>query len=167
MGSDKGLLNYNGKPQREFLFDLLGGTCAKVFTSCRKDQGVPSQLNPLPDHFHIPGPLNGILSAFTFKPESSWLTVAVDMPFVRASALDLLIFNRDKSKMATCFFNPETQQPEPLLTLWEASAYPSLLKFWEKGNISPRDFLKTHPARMIQPPDEKTLVNYNYPGELQ
>ena len=166
MGSDKGLLNYNGKPQREYLFDLLGGSCAKVFTSCRKDQGVPSHLNPLVDHFHMPGPLNGILSAFAFSPQSSWLIVAVDMPFVGASALQLLTFHRNKSKMATCFFNPETQQPEPLLTLWEASAYPALLEFSKKGNISPREFLKTHPVRIIQPPDEKTLVNYNYPGAL-
>ena len=163
MGRDKSLLVYHGKPQREYLFDLLGVCCDQVFTSCRQEQHVPSHLNPLVDSMGIPGPLNGILSAFALKPNTSWLIVAVDMPFLGSTALQLLIDKRDKTKLATCFFNAETQQPEPLLTLWEEQAYPYLLKFTEKGNISPREFLKTHPVNLIQPPDEKTLRNVNYP----
>jgi molybdopterin-guanine dinucleotide biosynthesis protein A len=92
--------------------------------------------------------------------------VAVDMPFVRAATFQLLISNRDQNKMATCFYNTETQQPEPLLTLWEAEAYPLLLQFVEKGNISPREFLKSIPLTMIHPPDEKTLINVNYPRDF-
>ena len=163
MGTDKSLLVYNGKPQREYIFECLEECCAKVFTSCRKDQYVPLHLNPLPDGFDFSGPLNGILSAFSFKPDASWLVVAVDMPFVTSAVLQLLISNRDKHKLATCFFNPETQQPEPLLTVWEDKAYSYLMKFAENGSISPRDFLKSHPVKMIQPPDEKILRNVNYP----
>jgi len=167
MGTDKSLLTYNGKPQREYLFDILRGFCGLVFTSCRSDQQVPAALNPLQDRFHVPGPLNGILSAFARKPDSGWLIVAVDMPFVTAETLNHLISNRDENKMATCFFNPETRQPEPLLTLWEVHAFPALLKFADRGNLSPREFLKTHPVKMIDPPDTKALVNFNYPDDLQ
>lgn len=163
---DKSLLVYNGKPQREYLFDLLTGCCDQVFTSCRKDQNVPGTLKPLPDSVELPGPLNGILSAMAFDAKSSWLVIAVDMPFVTAEALELLIGNRDKNKMATCFFNRDAGQPEPLFTLWEPHAYTPLLEFAKKGNMSPRDFLKTHPVKMILPPDEKTLRNINYPEEM-
>jgi molybdenum cofactor guanylyltransferase len=166
MGTDKSMLEYNGKPQREYLHGLLEQCCDQVFVSCRKDQSVPDHLNPLVDRFHIAGPLNGILSAFAFQPASAWLVVAVDMPFVTAATFQLLISNRDKNKMGTCFYNTETQQPEPLLTLWEPEAYPLLLQFVEKGNISPREFLKSVPVAMIHPPDEKTLVNVNYPRDL-
>ena len=165
MGTDKSLLVYNGKPQREYLFDLLGKFCQQVFTSCRKDQNVPSRLNPVVDRFNFPGPLNGILSAFAHESRKSWLVIAVDMPFADAPALHLLISNRDKTKMATCFYNAEEKQPEPLLTLWERNSYPFLLKFAENGNVSPREFLKSHPITMINPPDEKTIVNFNYPTE--
>ena len=164
MGTDKSLLVYNGKPQREYLFDLLSERCDRVFTSCRKDQDVPGKLNPLADSTNIPGPLNGIISAFAFQADASWLIVAVDMPFIFAPTLALLINNRDRKKYATCFYNPQTQLPEPLLTLWEAHAYPSLQEFVKNGKISAREFLKTHPIRMIDPPDEKTLVNVNYRG---
>ncbi len=165
MGTDKSLLDYHGKPQREYVFELLGKFCAEVFTSCRKDQNVPPQLHPLPDTFLMNGPLNGILSAFSVRPQSSWLILAVDMPYVNEDTLQLLVEKRDKNKMATCFYNAETQQPEPLLTLWETRAYPLLLKFAEDGNISPREFLKTHSIKMIDPPDKKTLLNFNYPRE--
>lgn len=163
MGSDKGLLVYNGKPQREYLFEILSACCSQVFTSCRKDQHLPDALNPLPDRVGIPGPMNGILTAFAHAPRSAWLIVAVDMPFIRLDVLQLLIASRDSRKLATCFYNPETEQPEPLLTLWEAGAYPALREFSEKGKVSPRDFLKTHPVKMLPPPDAKTLLNYNHP----
>lgn len=153
-------------PQREFLFDLLKQFCNRVYTSCRNDQHVPEVLNPLPDRFDIVGPMNGILTAFSYHPLTSWLIVAVDMPYVNRDTLQLLISSRDENKIATCFYNPQAQQPEPLLTLWERAAHPLLLAFTEKGNISPRKFLKTHDVNLIQPPDEKTLLNFNSPKDL-
>lgn len=165
MGTDKSLLIYHGKPQREYLFDLLGKFCTKVFTSCRKDQNVPPHLHPVVDSFDIPGPLNGILSAFAREPRKSWLVIAVDMPFADSDALHLLISNRDKNKMATAFYNAAEKQPEPLLTLWEENAYPWLLKFSEDGNVSPREFLKRHPVTLIDPPDKKIIMNFNFPSQ--
>lgn len=162
MGTDKGLLVYHGRPQREFLFALLKKYCVGVHTSCREDQGIPEELHPLADRFHMSGPLNGILSAFHHK-HTAWLTVAIDMPFVNDGTIELLIAGRDSTRLATCFYNRETKQPEPLLTIWERQAYPFLLKFAHTGNISPRDFLRTHPVKMIDPPDDKVLLNINYP----
>ena len=167
MGTDKGLLVYNETPQREFLFGLLQRRCAAVYTSCRMDQNVPAHLNPISDAFNIPGPLNGILSAFKFDASQAWLTVAVDMPFVNDEAIKALLTNRDETKFATCFRNPETQQPEPLLTIWETTAYPFLLKHAEEGNISPRDFLNKHAVNVVEPPDERILLNFNSPEDRQ
>lgn len=165
MGTNKSLLVYNGRPQREFLFDLLKKYCDDAFVSCRKEQQVPAAFNPLFDRSDLPGPLNGILTAFQHM-SSSWLAVAVDMPFVDDRAIATLLLHRDKTKMATCYFNRDTQQPEPLLTIWESHAHPHLLDFARNGNISPREFLKTHPVKMINPPDDKILRNVNYPGDV-
>lgn len=164
MGTDKSLLVYNGRPQREFLFELLKKYCDDAFVSCRKEQQVPAVFNPLFDRFDLVGPLNGILSAFQHM-SSSWLAVAVDMPFVDDRAIRTLLLNRDKTKLATCYFNKDTQQPEPLLTIWETHAHTYLSAFAKNGNVSPREFLKTHPVKMINPPDDKILRNVNYPGE--
>lgn len=136
-----------------------------MFVSCRRDQQVPANLNPLFDNLELAGPLNGILSAFQHK-NTSWLAVAVDMPFVDVSAIETLLVNRDQSKMATCYYSKETRQPEPLLTLWESSSYPYLMAFAQAGNISPREFLNTHTVNMINPPDDRILMNVNSPGDL-
>lgn len=167
MGTDKSLLEYHGKPQREFLFDLLGRRCHNVYTSCRKEQHVPESLNPLFDAFAIAGPLNGILSAFQLESATPWLVVAIDMPFVDDAVIEKLFELRDPNKLATCFYNPQTSQPEPLLCLWEAEAKPHLLTFAQAGNLSPREFLKTHPIKVVQAPDPRALINYNSPGESQ
>jgi molybdopterin-guanine dinucleotide biosynthesis protein A len=166
MGIDKGLLVYHGKPQREYLFNLLEKYCERVFTSCRADQKIPEALHPVADAFEWQSPINGIVSAFSKHADNAWLVVAVDMPYVDEDVLELLIKNRDQKMVATCFYNLQEKLPEPLLTLWEPSAYPLLLKFVEKGKISPRDFLKSNSIKMIDPPDERTLMNVNSPGEM-
>ena len=166
MGIDKSLIHYHGKPQREYLFELLGKFCSTVFTSCRKEQHVPPTLNPLYDQSEIRSPMNGILSAFHFSANVSWLIVAVDMPYVDEMALTALLENRDGNKLATCFLNEEVMLPEPLLALWEPAAFPWLSEFTRNGNTSPRDFLKTHPIHCIPPPDNKMLTNFNYPHQI-
>lgn len=166
MGSDKGMLVYHGKPQREYLFDLLQKYCKDVYTSCLKDHEVPERFNPLIDQYHLDSPINGILTAFKNFPDKAWLVVAVDMPNVNEKVLDLLTTNRDEQKVATCFYNPETKLPEPLLTLWEPAAYPLLLGFVKKEQVSPRDFLNMNAVNMIQPPDAGIFLNVNSPKEF-
>lgn len=165
MGTDKGLLVYHDVPQREFVFNLLAQHCTSVFTSCRADQAVPNKLNPIRDTFDIRGPLNGILSAFHYEHDVAWLVVAIDMPFVDSQVIDTLLSHRDVKCVATCYFNRDTQLPEPLLTLWESHAYPLLQQFSKSGHVSPREFLRTHPVRMIEPPNDKTLINVNRPQD--
>jgi molybdenum cofactor guanylyltransferase len=166
MGTDKGLLVYHGKVQREHLFDLLSRFCEGVFTSCHAGQQLPEHLNPLVDTYDLKSPMNGILSAFQKFPDKAWLIVAVDMPYVDDRVLETLIRQRDRSKVATCFYNEVEKLPDPLLTIWEPVSYPMLLKTVKQGKISPRDFLATHGACMITPPDDKTLLNINSPGGM-
>jgi molybdopterin-guanine dinucleotide biosynthesis protein A len=166
MGKDKGALIYHRKPQREYLFELLGKCCEVVFTSCRSDQKIPDTLRPIVDHYAFEGPLNGIVSAFSKHPDKAWLIVAVDMPYVNEDVLQFLIKHRDPEKVATCFYSAEAKLPEPLLTLWEPSAYPLLLKFLEEEKISPRDFLKRNDIKMIDPPEERMLTNVNSPADF-
>ncbi|HEX5168145.1 MAG TPA: molybdenum cofactor guanylyltransferase [Cyclobacteriaceae bacterium] len=161
MGRDKSLIDYHGKPQREFLFDLLLNFCAEVYVSCKENAEVPEKLNPLPDLFDMDSPLNGILSAFTMDRSVAWLTVAVDMPLVDRQTLDYLVLNRDAQKVATCFRDSDGSKPEPLLSLWEPKAFPLLQSFYAEGNISPRSFLQRRDVHLLSVPNKKILTNVN------
>lgn len=163
MGRDKSLLDFHGKPQRVYLYDLLSIFCEKVFISCNKSQlpEIDPKYHPISDRLGSSTPLNGILSAFSVHPEQSWLTVACDMPFVDQDILHHLVTHRDRARLATCFYNPEIQAPEPLLTIWEATAYPLLLKFYRKKGHSPKAFLKAHEVAALELPHQKYLTNVN------
>src|SRR5688572_8249962 len=87
MGQDKGQIAFHGKPQREYLFDLLSTCCNHVFTSCKRTQDIAAKLNPLADLFEMDSPLNGILTAFRHTPSVAWLSVPVDMPMIDQAVL--------------------------------------------------------------------------------
>lgn len=165
MGTDKGMLEYNGMPQREYMFDLLSQVCERVFTSCREEQTVPDSLNPITDKFGYEGPINGILSGIQSKPDKAWLIIAVDMPFVDLPALEHLLNNRDMSKLATCYLHEPENFPEPLLTLWEPASFSKLNAYAADGNISPRFFLESNPIKSVKPTDKKILLNINSPQD--
>ena len=165
MGNDKGLINYHGKPQRDFLVDQLKPFCEQVFISGPKDSKV-SQTT-IPDHFDLDSPLNGILSAFHFDPLVAWLTVPVDMPNIDSKAIEYLLKHRDEHKAATCFLDSEGQEPEPLFTIWEARSKPMLFDFFNSGQVSPKKFLIENDVCLVKAPNISMLTNINTEEELQ
>jgi len=167
MGFDKSLIEYHGKPQRAFLQDLLSKYCHKVYTSCKTTDAVPISCNPLPDAFNVNSPLNGILSAFQFNNTVAWLTVPVDMPMIDENVIQYLIHHRDSAKIATCFFDSDGKNPEPLFTIWEPNAFDQLLSFYRSGKTSPRDFLKQSTVNIIHVPDVRFLININNKEEWE
>jgi len=167
MGHDKSLIEYHNVSQREYLFNMLKNFCTSVFTSCKITHTVPVRFNPLPDKYDFESPLNGILTAFSHDSIAAWLTVPVDMPLIDVEIIAYLLTKRDAGRVATCFYDSEGKNPEPLIAIWEPRAYHLLLNFYNEGKISPRDFLKQHDARIIEIPDRNALANINSPEELE
>ncbi|MEM8564869.1 MAG: NTP transferase domain-containing protein [Bacteroidota bacterium] len=167
MGHDKGAIDYHGKPQREHMADVLSSLCSEVFISKRSDIEFSSAYPFIDDAFTNLGPYGGILSAFRRDPNSAWLSVACDVPMLNEQTLQELVDNRDISKMATCFYNPETNFPEPLITIWEPRAYQQLLYFLGIGYSCPRKVLVNSNIRMVELDNPKVLANVNTPKEYR
>lgn len=167
MGTDKGLIDYHGKPQREYMADLLALRCESVFISCRADQlaDIPSPYQGLPDSFLNLGPFGAILSAFRAYPDAAWLVVACDLPLLDSATLQYLIQHRNPSRPATAFRSPDNAFPEPLITIWEPKAYPTLLQFMAQGYACPRKVLINTNTHLLQAPDPRVLTNVNSPEE--
>lgn len=163
MGHDKGTIAYYDKPQREYMAELLSKSCQETYLSVQS--GIDSTVSQITDSFLDLGPFGGILSAFRKDPNSAWLAVACDVPFVDEKIINLLISERDPSKLATCFHNPETNFPEPLITIWEPRAYPILLNFLTLGYSCPRKVLINNEVKEIEVPNDQMLLNVNTPEE--
>jgi len=147
--------------------DLLSNFTKETFISVRdKNIGFKSEFKLIPDSFQDLGPFGGILSAFRKEPNRAWLTIATDIPLLDENVLKLLLSKRNPSKLATCFHNPETKFPEPLITIWEPRAYPVLLQFLATGYSCPRKVLINSEIEEVHLDQNELLTNINTPEEL-
>ncbi|MBN8822609.1 MULTISPECIES: NTP transferase domain-containing protein [unclassified Spirosoma] len=172
MGTDKSQLIYHGKSQRDHLTELLRPYCSVVFWSVNSTQEaeleVAGQLQlRLVDRYDLPGPINGILSAFAYDPQAAWFVVACDMPLVSPKSIDALVKGRNPAKLATVFYDSDGQLPEPLLGIYEPAFGPVLHQAVAEGAYSPRQILLQNDILLLTAPDLRELTNINNPEERQ
>ncbi len=168
MGKDKGQINYHGKPQREFMADVLNEICDETFLSVRSSKKESPTAYPfLADTFYDLGPFGAIASAFRHRPNAAWLVVACDLPLLDLETLDFLVKNRQPSAIATAFNSPVNQFPEPLISIWEPKSYPVLLQFLAQGFSCPRKVLINSEVHLVDAPEGQKLMNVNRPEELK
>ena len=168
MGKDKGLVNYHGIPQREYLYQLLKEVCDDVFLSIQKKQldELPEGFNTIVDKDVHKGPFNGILSAHAAHKNVAWLVLACDLPFIDLKTLQHLIEQRSPKKCATAFTNTKTGEPEPLVCIWEANGLDKALAFLKNtNNRSPKKFLIDADIEQVRPKYKQVLFNANSPSD--
>lgn len=164
MGNDKGLIDYHGKPQREYLFEEASRFCEATFYSARKDQieSFPKDSPIIIDENNYKGPFNGILSAHATYPEVAWLVLACDLPLLTEKGLAELVANRNTEKFATTFSSRESGLPEPLIAIWEPQALRAAKSYLESATSScPRKFLINSDIQLVEPSSEDQLYNAN------
>tara|TARA_R110002051_G_scaffold4587_1_gene25086 strand:+ start:7911 stop:8510 length:600 start_codon:yes stop_codon:yes gene_type:complete len=170
MGTDKGLLTYHNKPQREYVYDLLTKVCDKTFLSIRLNQldEVSKKFEVIVDGDEFNGPFNGILSAHKKHPKVAWLVLACDLPLMKIEALVALISKRNRSKYATAFALRDNPLPEPLAAIWEAKGLSLALGFIQsEQGTGPRKFLIHHDVELVFPKEENVLLNANSESEYE
>ncbi|WP_310394864.1 NTP transferase domain-containing protein [Hymenobacter sp.] len=167
MQTDKGALHYHALDQRQHTAALLGEFCPDVRVSVRPDQAadLPAGLTALPDTFLNLGPLGGVLSAFQADPNTAWLVLACDLPFLTRTTLAFLVAHRQAGRLATALRSPWNGFPEPLVTIWEPRSYGQLLRFLGLGYSCPRKALINSDIELLNPPVPAELRNVNTPEE--
>ena len=164
MGTDKGLLDYFGKSQRIYSIEMLEKLNLNTFLSVRKEQKL-NQANLIEDTFIGLGPFGAICSAFQHNPNTAWLTLATDLPYVDEKLVRKLMDHRDPSKVATAIKGKNKQFPEPLITIWEPKSYPVLLQFLSLGISCPRKVLINSDVKLVEV-DDDLIINVNTPEEF-
>jgi len=160
MGEEKRLIQYHGKNQEQYLFDILKPYCSKVYVSINQNQ--TTDLPYIQDlDLPIKSPIVGIFSAFQQNPNTAWLVVACDMPFVDEKTIEFLLQYRNPEKYATAFENPDEHFPEPLLTIYEPKIYPNLQEAVNQGKKSPMKVLQNLDIELIKDFDFQWIKNVN------
>jgi len=168
MGTDKGLLNYHGQAQRDFLRTQMQEVLdskSEVFLSVRADQNI-KDTPVITDKFIGLGPFGAICSAFMHNPNVAYLVVATDLPFVNEEVLKLLISKRNPTKIATAIKGKSKPFMEPLVTIWEPKAYPVLLSYLAQGYSCPRKVLINSDVEIVEI-DDAFIQNVNTPDDFK
>ncbi|MDV7186261.1 NTP transferase domain-containing protein [Lutibacter sp. TH_r2] len=165
MGKDKGELDFYGKNQRDVAIELLEKNNIKTYLSIREEQEVELE-NKITDKFIGLGPFGAICSAFQQDPDSAWLVLATDVPFVNDDVIKLLLKHRNPSKVATTIKGNDKQFPEPLITIWEPKSYTLLLNYLAQGYSCPRKVLINSDVEIVKVDDE-LIRNINTPEEYK
>ena len=165
MGKDKGALNFHGKSQREHAIELLERHHLKTYLSVREEQDIEAE-NIINDKFIGLGPFGAICTAFQKDPNSAWLVLATDLPFVNDELVSTLLKHRNPSKAATTIRGKGKQFPEPLITIWEPKSYSLLLNYLSQGYSCPRKVLINSDVEIIEI-DDDFIRNINTPEEFK
>ncbi len=164
MGTDKGLIRYHGKPQREYLYDMLEGICEATFMSIRSGQleEMDQDHRRIIDTDTFRGPFNGLSSAHQEFPGVAWLVLACDLPLIDGATLQLLVSAREPQRDATALATRESGLPEPLAAIWEPRALDKAPAYLEEAQSScPRKYLLRSDTALVFPGQDLVLYNAN------
>ncbi|MEN1784349.1 MAG: NTP transferase domain-containing protein [Bacteroidota bacterium] len=170
MGSDKGMLNYHGIPQRAYLFELLQHFCDQVYLSVRQEQAaeIGTQFPVVIDQDYYGGPFNGILSAHYAYPEVAWLILACDLPLMDRDTLAELVDQRKPQYNATAYATHQSKLPEPLICIWEPQLLKAAAPYLDNGGKAcPRAYLLQSEVALVHPKRDELLFNANSLEDFQ
>ena len=168
MGRDKALLEYHGRPQAEWAFELLSRHCAQTFLSVRAAHANDASRAALPrivDAGLGAGPIAGIIAAQAAHPGAAWLVVACDLPFLDDATLAHLIGGRGGAPV-TAYRSAHDGLPEPLCAIYEPESRAAILEFVAAGRHCPRKFIIGSGVPLLDLPEPGALDNVNTPEEL-
>jgi molybdopterin-guanine dinucleotide biosynthesis protein A len=169
MQRDKAALEYRpGVSQLEAAMQLLEGRVARAYISVRADQSGDATRRKYPhivDRGDVEGPIAGISAALGEHPETAWLVLACDLPFLDARTLDFLIGARDAARAATAYRSSHDGLPEPLCAIYEPRALAGLRAHIAAGRNCPRKFLINADTKLLDQPDPRALDNVNTVAE--
>ena len=163
MGRDKATIAYHGAPQWQFLADSLRACDAEPYWSCTTSQADDWMLGDHAIHDIVPGhgPASGLHAAFSRDNHVAWLVVGCDYPWIDAQDLQRLVDARADNIEAIGYLNPDTQEIEPMIALWEPAAQQRFLQAFDRGGDSARHILRSCSLRLLDPRTRTALMNRN------
>ncbi len=153
MGKDKSNLVYYQDAHKYHMLDMLRSIGLDSFISLRQEQEQKSRYKFITDTFENIGPMGGVASAFSFQ-KSAWLVVACDYPHMKTQILEDLIAMRNKSKIATVYYDENADFIIPTCAIYEMECFDLILEAIQKKEYSLQKLLKQNKTFIINSKDE-------------
>lgn len=140
MGTNKALMEVDGKPMARLVADVLKEVCNEVaIVGGSKEAHSALGFPWFPDSVRDCGPLGGIYTALTLF-ENDVVVCACDLPNITPELVQFLL-SRDASAESSATVLCSGTMIQPLLGVYHQSCLPALRRFLEGGGRKVLDFL--------------------------
>ena len=170
MGSDKGLLQLDGKTWAEQIVKKLKEEDLPVVVSINEKQQEPysrifKKEELVVDQLPMHGPLNGLLTVHQQNPQQDILLMACDLIDMDKSILQELIKSYEENE-ADYFAYEENNFFQPLCAIYTSSALKSLLDRLISGSLANYSFqyiLNSSKTHRLSAVSKGAFENHNTP----
>lgn len=138
MGQDKGLLFFREKPVILHVISIAKKISQNVFIISNNTDYQIFELPVFNDHFNNVGPLGGLHSALDNCPTERCLTLACDMPFLRAE----MFYHLAEQKTFQSVIPVHLGMEEPLCGIYSRSTLPVIRRQIEENKLKMTDFIE-------------------------
>lgn len=164
MGSDKGLMLYNGKPMVQYSIDLLRPFCVEMLISTQNSEYRQFGLPLIPDEIPNCGPMGGIYSALKASKTDFIIVLACDMPFMSKKTIQSLLKNVDKFECVIPLINGKL---EPLCAVYSKTIIEKIEISIKSGNLAMNRLIMESKNMLICLKNNiNDFQNINTPNEL-
>ena len=180
MGTDKGLLTFQGATWVTILQQALSLLSLPVYVSIRANQQAAyrrvvaaGQLLVDQPWEDVAGPLVGVLSAAQALPNRHLLIVPCDMPLLSRPVFELwLEAFLAHAPTYQAFISQVTGRWQPLCGVYHRRGLDTLADYYQQGRLQAlsmqtilEDILSTYPV-LIPPSLAQQFANYNFPDDI-
>lgn len=155
MGTDKGLLLFNGNPLILKIIDQLQPVVNKVVIVSNNPDYKQFGYPVISDIIKDKGPAGGIYTALKRTNSLYNFIISCDMPFVSSRSINFIIRNSFQAQITLPFLHEKT---EPLFGVYTKDCLSGWQKLIEQGNIKLQDMI-THFDLLILNVDGNELFN--------
>jgi len=170
MGTDKGLMELNGKPLIQHAIDFLDPFCDQLILSSNSDDHRTFNFPVVNDEVNGAGPMGGIYSSLKSSITQMNIVLSCDIPLINTKLIDFIL----KSNRLNIVTVPRhgNNLIEPLCACYNKAVLPVLKDFIDKKNFRMSDFLNAVDVHWLDiSPDHKfyhqnLFFNINMPEDL-
>ena len=163
MGTDKGLIDFKGKPMVKYAIDLLSGIFETVVISANNPAYEQFGLNVIADIHKNCGPIGGLHAALFASNTDYIFALSCDMPFVKNEHIVQLVSSLNNELIVV----PKTDgYLQPLCAIYSKQVLDLLAQNIEKKQLKMHQLILDTDAKITVPMEASAFLNFNSPSDF-
>ena len=168
MGTDKALLQIDGKPLLDRAVEFCHLFCEEVLISSDMEEHEKVGIRRISDEWKNCGPMGGIYSCMKQSANDWHFVLSVDAPFIEINFVRFLLNNSDEFEAVVPV---HYGKKEPLIAFYHRNTLGVFRSMLDEGNYKMHFLLEKVSTHFVEAEDwlekyPKLFENLNYPDDL-